>query len=99
MNTPTPPEQPTPEFAGWFRSVPSAMSYRLWEQGWHEQRPGDVALYTAPQASPVRMLTDKECEQAWIERKTQRDYPQSLQRKFCEVNGLTIQGGEVKDAP
>lgn len=33
------------KFAGWFREVQSCMSYRLWEQGGHEQRPGDVALY------------------------------------------------------
>jgi hypothetical protein len=32
-------------FAGWFRELPSGMSYRLWEQGGHEQTPGDVALY------------------------------------------------------
>ena len=32
-------------FAGWFSELPSGMSYRLWEQGGHEQRPGDVALY------------------------------------------------------
>jgi hypothetical protein len=32
-------------FAGWFREVPSAMSYRLWEQMGADQQPGDVALY------------------------------------------------------
>lgn len=31
--------------AGWFREIPSAMSYRLWQQGGHEPEPGDVALY------------------------------------------------------
>jgi hypothetical protein len=30
--------------AGWFYEVPSAMSYRLWEQG-HEDEPNMVALY------------------------------------------------------
>jgi len=34
-------------FAGWFREIPSAMSYRLWQQGGHEPEPGDVALYEA----------------------------------------------------
>jgi hypothetical protein len=38
-------EAPHRSFAGWFREIPSAMSYRLWEQGGHEQTPGDVALY------------------------------------------------------
>ena len=33
------------QFAGWFSEMPSAMSYRLWEQGGHEQQDGDVALY------------------------------------------------------
>ena len=33
------------QFAGWFSELPSAMSYRLWEQGGHEQQDGDVALY------------------------------------------------------
>jgi Lar family restriction alleviation protein len=32
-------------FAGWFAELRSGMSYRLWEQGGHEPRPGDVALY------------------------------------------------------
>lgn len=32
-------------FAGWFRELPSGMSYRLWEQGGHESQPGYVALY------------------------------------------------------
>ena len=35
------------KFAGWFREIPSAMSYRLWQQGGHEQGPDDVALYEA----------------------------------------------------
>jgi len=30
--------------AGWFYELPSAMSYRLWEQG-HEDEPDMVALY------------------------------------------------------
>ena len=33
------------QFAGWFTELPSAMSYRLWEQGGHEQQDGDLALY------------------------------------------------------
>lgn len=33
------------QFAGWFREHPSAMSYRLWEQGDDEQQDGEVALY------------------------------------------------------
>lgn len=32
-------------FAGWFSEQKSGMSYRLWEQGGHEQQPGEVALY------------------------------------------------------
>ena len=34
-------------FAGWFAETPSAMSYRLWEQGGHERDPdvNEVALY------------------------------------------------------
>ena len=34
-------------FAGWFRELPSAMNYRLWEQGGPEQSADgrDVALY------------------------------------------------------
>ena len=32
-------------FAGWFYELPSAMSYRLWEQGGHEEVPDTVALY------------------------------------------------------
>lgn len=32
-------------FAGWFREQKSGMSYRLWEQGGHEQQAGEVALY------------------------------------------------------
>lgn len=32
-------------FAGWFRELPSGMSYRLWAQGGHEQGPHDTALY------------------------------------------------------
>jgi hypothetical protein len=35
----------TGTFAGWFREIPSHMSYRLWEQGGAEQQPCDVALY------------------------------------------------------
>ena len=31
--------------AGHFRELPSAMSYRLWEQAGHEAEPGTVALY------------------------------------------------------
>lgn len=34
-------------FAGWFSEMRSGMTYRLWEQGGHEQRPGDVALYVS----------------------------------------------------
>jgi hypothetical protein len=33
------------EFAGWFAELPSAMAYRLWEQGGHDQKPGQCALY------------------------------------------------------
>jgi hypothetical protein len=33
------------KFAGWFREVPSGMSFRLWEQGGYQWTPGDVALY------------------------------------------------------
>lgn len=32
-------------FAGWFRELPSGMSYRLWEQGGATPCPGDIALY------------------------------------------------------
>ena len=32
-------------FAGWFSEHKSGMSYRLWEQGGHDQQPGEVALY------------------------------------------------------
>ena len=32
-------------FAGWFSEHKSGMSYRLWEQGGHDQNPGEVALY------------------------------------------------------
>lgn len=58
-------------FAGWFSELPSGMSYRLWEQGGHEQRPGDVALYESAgrseEAMPKRMtmkleLTDAQRE-------------------------------------
>lgn len=33
------------KFAGWFAEVKSGMSYRLWEQGGDQPRPGDIALY------------------------------------------------------
>ena len=49
-----------PAFAGWFTELKSGMSYRLWEQGGHEPRPGDVALFTEIQARPARELTDAE---------------------------------------
>jgi hypothetical protein len=35
------------KFAGWFTEPPSAMSYRMWEQGGATPEPGDVALYEA----------------------------------------------------
>lgn len=36
-------------FAGWFSEIPSAMSYRLWEQGGHDRDTyvNEVALYEA----------------------------------------------------
>lgn len=39
--------RPEPQYrhAGWFREVPSAMSYRLWEQGGHAQGDGEVELF------------------------------------------------------
>ena len=33
------------KFAGYFTEIPSAMSYRLWEQGGADPEPGYVALY------------------------------------------------------
>ena len=41
------PSEGAMRFAGWFREIPSAMNYRLWEQGGPEQNPDgrDVALY------------------------------------------------------
>ena len=33
------------QFAGWFTEQPSAMSYRVWEQGGHDPKPEDVALF------------------------------------------------------
>ena len=32
-------------FAGWFHEIPTVMSYRLWEQGGHDQTGNEVALY------------------------------------------------------
>lgn len=32
-------------FAGYFIELPSAMSYRLWEQSGDKPKPGDVELY------------------------------------------------------
>ena len=50
-----------PGFAGWFQELRSGMSYRLWEQGGHEQRPGDVALYEMPPdtADTIARLTQE----------------------------------------
>lgn len=38
-------EQRRGRFAGYFSELKSGMSYRLWEQGGHEQQDGEVALY------------------------------------------------------